>query len=588
MIGTYQYLLDWHLKWYLENDSANRKDIYQDHTGITRLTLAKRKEILLNNIFGVDIDAQAVEVTKLSLLLKVLEGASREALDRQLKMFHKDRALPDLGRNIKCGNSLIGPDFYNGQQLAMFDEEERYRINVFDWHGKDGFPEIMKSGGFDAVIGNPPYIRIQGFPRPEVDYLASHYKSAILNADVYVSFVERGLSLLRAGGLLGNILPNKFFKTDYGLGLRRLLAERQCVVRIVDFQAEQVFAATTYTCLLFLKNERRAEFEYGCSGASKDLLGSTSFLTRKSDVLTEGIWSFENGDVARLIAKISERSTVLLDLPAAMSRGSSTGCDDAFMFHHGEVRAEEEVVRIPLFATDFGRYHFHPAHDWRVVFPYVKKDGRYRLLREVEFRNRYPRAYSHLLSHKKQLLARKQFKAWYAYSAPRNLREHEAAQLIIPLLADQGSATMIPSRLRGTLCPMASGGFTITLLQPSGVRPEFLLGCLNSRLLFWNLRQISNIFRGGWITCTKQYVGKLPIVRLDLDTHAHRQAHDQLVELVKTLLQLHRRAARMKPGHTRTVVERQIEAVDRQIDQHVYQLYGLTDDEVRLVEEAKP
>ena len=99
-----------------------------------------------------DIDPQAVEVTKLSLLLKVLEGESEQTLATQLRFYH-ERALPDLGHNIKCGNSLIGPDFYDQQELSFLDEEVRYRINVFNW--KTEFSEIMKDGGFDAVIGNP-------------------------------------------------------------------------------------------------------------------------------------------------------------------------------------------------------------------------------------------------------------------------------------------------------------------------------------------------------------------------------------------------------------------------------------------------
>jgi len=97
-------------------------------------------------------------VTKLSLLLKVLEGENQDTLERQMKLF-KERALPDLGSNIKCGNSLIGPDFYQGRQMNLLDSEEMYRINPFDWQKE--FPEIMKQGGFDVVIGNPPYIRIQ-------------------------------------------------------------------------------------------------------------------------------------------------------------------------------------------------------------------------------------------------------------------------------------------------------------------------------------------------------------------------------------------------------------------------------------------
>ena len=142
LIGAYQYLLDWHRDRYVADDpekNARGRNpvLYRSVKGLWKLTTAERKRILLDNIFGVDIDPQAVEVTKLSLLLKVLEGESEETLANQLRLFH-ERALPDLARNIKCGNSLIGPDYYNGHQLNMLDEEERYRVNVFDW--KAEFP----------------------------------------------------------------------------------------------------------------------------------------------------------------------------------------------------------------------------------------------------------------------------------------------------------------------------------------------------------------------------------------------------------------------------------------------------------------
>jgi hypothetical protein len=108
------------------------------------LTTSEKKKILLNNIYGVDIDPQAVEVTKLNLLLKALEGENEQTLESQLKMF-RERALPDLRSNIKCGNSLIGPDFYDGTQLDLLDDQERYRINAFDWEME--FGEIMKMVG---------------------------------------------------------------------------------------------------------------------------------------------------------------------------------------------------------------------------------------------------------------------------------------------------------------------------------------------------------------------------------------------------------------------------------------------------------
>jgi type I restriction-modification system DNA methylase subunit len=260
LIGAYTSLLDYHRDWYVSDGPQKHTiEIYQGAGEHWYLTTQEKKRILLNNIYGVDIDSQAVEVTKLSLLLKVLEGENQDSLTRQLKIW-RERALPDLGNNIKCGNSLIGPDFYQNQQMKLLDDEDRYRINVFDWNSE--FPAIFPSpsgrgtkgegnGGFDAVIGNPPYVRIQGFPRNQIEYLTTKYRSAKRNCDLYVSFIEKGFNLLNQHGRLGKIVPNKFFKTDYGENLRELLSERKAVSEIVDFGANQVFDATTYTCLLF-------------------------------------------------------------------------------------------------------------------------------------------------------------------------------------------------------------------------------------------------------------------------------------------------------------------------------------------------
>ena len=158
LLGAYQYLLDWYLDWYLNNDPARwgrgkNPALVEGRDG-WQLTMDKKKEILLNHIHGVDIDAQAVEVTKLSLLLKVVEKPG------QLSLF-TERILPDLGQNIHCGNSLIGPDYYEGQQLPMLAGDEAYRVNAFDW--KKAFPRIFAAGGFDAVIGNPPEIAVKAY-----------------------------------------------------------------------------------------------------------------------------------------------------------------------------------------------------------------------------------------------------------------------------------------------------------------------------------------------------------------------------------------------------------------------------------------
>jgi type I restriction-modification system DNA methylase subunit len=187
-------------------------------TNDVHLTVALKRQILTQNIYGVDLDAAAVEVTQLSLYLKMLEHENRTTLQRQRELLADETEialLPPLQDNIKCGNSLIASDF------SMMPED-LLRVHAFNWNV--GFKTIMQAGGFDAVIGNPPYIRIQTLQEsdPEsVNYLNEHYAAAAKgNYDIYVVFVERALSLLNPAGRLGYILPHKFFNAQYGEALR--------------------------------------------------------------------------------------------------------------------------------------------------------------------------------------------------------------------------------------------------------------------------------------------------------------------------------------------------------------------------------
>ncbi|KKK56972.1 hypothetical protein LCGC14_3059170, partial [marine sediment metagenome] len=192
----------------------------------------ERKRILLSHIHGVDIDSQAVETTKLSLLLKVLEGESAQTIGSNLRLFH-ERALPDLAANIKCGNSLIGPDFYDNQQMAMFDEEERYRINVFDWNAE--FKDIMQAGGFDAVIGNPPYGAL--FTEQEKNYLSSKYVAQTYQLDSYQLFLERAVAyLLSEAGFYGMIIPNPWLTNLVQTAIRRMVTAETRIVDVVHFR----------------------------------------------------------------------------------------------------------------------------------------------------------------------------------------------------------------------------------------------------------------------------------------------------------------------------------------------------------------
>lgn len=223
LISAYQHLLNWHFEFYSANEpdrwsKGSQARLVKSAVGF-RLTLSERRRILLTHIFGVDIDDQAVDVTKLSLLLKVLEGETEQTIQPFLAIF-QERALPDLESNIKCGNSLIAPDFYQTDQLNL-DDAALEKINVFDWKGKSGFKSIMDDGRFDIVIGNPPYIFARdNLTKPETDYFSGRYKLTWDKHNTYLLFMELMLDLVADRGSAAYIVPNSWLTIESGKHLR--------------------------------------------------------------------------------------------------------------------------------------------------------------------------------------------------------------------------------------------------------------------------------------------------------------------------------------------------------------------------------
>jgi len=540
---------------------------------------------------------------------------------------------------------LIGPDIYD--QGTLFGDEERDRINAFDWYGSTGVPpvnvgaihesplpaagagagfksapitdrrrgsqtrpytgpatfgDIMRSGGFDCVIANPPYIRIQTlqeFSPPEASYLKAHYETAKSgNFDIYVCFVEKAFATLKPEGKLGFILPSKFFQTDYGAALRGIITRNHALEKVVDFSHLQVFEGpTTYTCLLFLTRDSKKTVEYVRVEDEEKLKSVDGASARiPSETLSSTPWAFSSRG-ERVVFEKMERGTIpLLDLATAISRGSSSGADDIFVVKKTEkagvyvakdgqtVRLEREIVRIPLYATDYSRYFFGPAAEERIIFPYRVEADSSLLLSESEFKTRFPRAYDYLRKRKRKLETRRQFAQWYGYSAPRNLSLHERGRMLVPLLADRGLFSEFPAR-QNEFCLMASGGFSIALDDAVQLSPRYLLGILNSKLVFAYLRSKSNIFRGGWITCTKQYVGPLPIRPISFSQPSDTARYDKMVALVERMLKLNKQkhSGRLPPSEL-DQVEREIATTDAEIDNLVYELYGITDEERKIIE----
>ncbi len=642
LLGAYQYLLDYYLQWYTDHDPekhpkavwavrvrAVREPPQQrepprpspadgggEGGGEWRLTTTEKKRILTSHIFGVDIDRQAVEVTKLSLLLKVLEGESDETLGQQLELF-QERALPNLDANIKCGNSLIGPDYFTNQLIP--DPDELRRVNPFDWVRE--FPptnsprprgEQEGGGGFDCVIGNPPYIRIQVMKEwspLEVEAYKQLYTAASKgNYDIYVVFVERGLSLLNKRGRLGFILPHKFFNAQYGEALRGLLAKGKHLSHVVHFGDQQVFAgATTYTCLMFLDK----------AGSDECQLAKVDDLTawRATSQAVEGVipasnittaeWNFTVGKGAALFERLSQMPVKLGDV-AHLFVGLQTDADDVFILE--EVRRDKK--RILCDSKSTGHQHwFEDEHlkpflkgslnirrycltdvTKRLIFPYETIDNKSVLISAKEYKQRFPLTWTYLEENRERLAARNKGQMgqeWHGYVYKKNHTRFSVSKILVPSIA---TGSCFAADLEGKYYFVGSGGgggggYGITFPAETTLSYSYLLGVLNSKLLSACLKSVSTPFRGGYLALNRQYIEQLPIRAINFSDPADVARHDRMVALVGQMLELHKRQA-AAAGRDRELYQRQIEATDKEIDKLVYELYGLTDEEIRLVEEG--
>ncbi len=617
LLGAYQYLLDYHLRWYTANDpeaETRRRQpaVYQGPGGEWRLTSSEKKRILINNIFGVDIDRQAVEVTRLSLLLKVLEGETDESIGSQMSLF-REAALPDLDNNIKCGNSLIGPEYYRGRLLP--DEEEMRRVNPFDWAGE--FPAIMAAGGFDVVIGNPPYIRIQvmkEYAPTEVEFYKRAYQAASKgNYDIYVVFVERALQLLGARGRMGFILPHKFFQAKYGQPVREVIAEGRHLAEVVHFGDQQVFAgATTYTCLLFLDKAGSPSFHYTQAHDLNAwrLSGEATEGDIQAGKATGAEWNFVVSAGASLFERLSEMPVKLGDVASNIFQGLVTSADPVYLLEptgpesHGYVPVKshstgkaymlEGGVVWPLCKGSLDIRRFTAVPSKHVLFPYdaaaSASTGRTVLITEQVFRERYKNAWEYLCENYELLRNRERGKmkhgGWYGYVYPKSVSLFARRKLLTPSIASSASFTLDSS---GGLHFVGSGGgggggYGIILSDETEMEYKYVLGLLNSRLIDDYLKHISTPYRGGYFAYNRQYIERLPIRNIDFNNPADVARHDSVVALVERMLELHKKLAAATMQSDKTLFQRQIEATDRQIDALVYELYELTPAEIKIVE----
>jgi type I restriction-modification system DNA methylase subunit len=547
LLGAYQHLLDWHRDWYMNNDpqkwtSGKNPALYQAQGGDWYLTTSEKKRILLNNIYGVDIDSQAVEVTKLSLLLKVLEGENNQTLERQFKFFH-ERALPDLGNNIKCGNSLIGPDFYD--QQTLLDENERYRINAFDWHAE--FPEIMKSGGFDAVIGNPPYGYM--ISPQEQQYFQSKYSHQDYQKDFYLLFLERYHKLLRKDRLLGVIVSNTWLQSVTFKKIRQYLTSTYKWLRILHLP-DKVFSAVVDThVLIYQKNE---------AGVSSDDIIAIDI--RKNRQI-----AFEHTLSGKFIPRDGDPINIIVPPESQILFRKIQGISSPLL----------HICKVYNGVKPFEKGKGTPPQTDKIMKekPFVQEGPRPDKTFSPLLRGSLIQRYKNLWDQDYWI----KYGPWLAaprdpsiFSGPLKIMVRQTGDTIIATLennkfiARNNLHILLPHDMTYDLC--------------------YILGIMNSHL-FSFVYGFMNPEKGEALAeVKKHHVEQLPIRTINFSDPADKARHDRMVPLVEQMLLLNKQLQTAKTDHEKTSLQRQIDLTDKQIDLLVYELYGLTEDEIKIVE----
>ncbi|EGJ2095442.1 class I SAM-dependent DNA methyltransferase, partial [Campylobacter jejuni] len=660
-----------------------------------------KKDIIENNLFGVDINPNSCEITKLRLWIELLKHSFYQSFDDE--NYHDLKTLPNIDINIKCGNSLVSyfetgkslnhypnikerinkykrivkdykEGFYTdkshinqeiknlkisfknfcfadkfkkemksfndkcekyskkyGNFLAVDDENLKFfvsaNLTLFDFDEKEAtkefanlkkeydsifnlesnhpfewrfeFPEILDDDGnfkgFDLIIGNPPYIRIQGLDKNSSQYYKKHFKVASKNYDIYILFIEQCFKLIKKQGVISFIMPHKWFNADFGVKLREFAKDK--ISKIISFEEFQIFDASTYTALQWFENN---SLHLKFIQADKNIktkeemsnfifnLKEENFKMINNKKLSSSFWSFEENSNQEIFSKINQHISVK-DLFRVFV-GLQTSKDSVYFLKDcqenknsvkgyskeldKEVEIEKEILKPLLMGDSFHRYE-KPISNSMVLFPYYRQDNtdvkKMCLYDENELKSKFPKAWEYLKECESILRARENGRLssddlWWRYIYPKNQTLFNKEKLLCPDICNN---------THFVLDNLGEFYFTTTIYgyvrneEYKNLDYKYLMAVLNSSLTWWFLQKTSVVMRGGFYRIKPAYIEKFCIPKIN---SKNEKLADELINLVDEILK-----AKEQDKNANT------QELENKINSLVYKLYNLTDDEIKII-----
>ena len=481
--------------------------------------------ILENNLFGVDINEESVEIAQLALWLRTAKP---------------HRKLNTLSENIKCGNSLISDPAIAGEK-------------AFNW--QEQFPKVFEKGGFDVVIGNPPYVRVQQLDYETIDFLKSIYKTALKRIDMSLCFIEKSKELIKSNGIVSFITSNQFLTTEYGQAMRKFLLEDYFLTKCVDFGDLKIFEdAMTYVSIFSFTNIPQKSFDYCRVKEIKDAENGQydNFHKIVLSDLTEDNWNLQNYSMSKIFQRVFENDKTIEDLGNAWY-GIVTGADSVFIFDredYEKTEIEKDLFLPLLRAQSCGKYYCEKAEKY-VLYPYKYEDGETVLLSQDEIENKYPNGWKYFLEHKEELESRKDSRStfegrddWYCLTRFGQKKIFNRDKIVTPgevkghkFCIDRSQAGYSGARV-----------FGITI-DKEDISLEYVLCNLNSSLIRSYLQSTASLKAGGYYSYSSNVLNKIPIKDISPD------AQQPFIALADTMLSLNSQLQEKRSRFLRRLTE---------------------------------